>query len=416
TTAVEALRLGHNCICIDINPLTEFITRVKTQKINYTINQLKERKLTQFTDNESSKENDTSLKPIYLDKLLKKMENYSGERFYPHWGNIDHWYPPEFKEFLAKLWGFIYSLKENYSTDFIDLIKLTGLYMARYLSYGARDVPKLFRSKSRIKQVEELRKTVKDRPSLPIEVFKRKLIDNFKQILEYQKELQKKNIIPCYERNLTEEALMVDNVNSRKIICLSGTDMVSYNFIIKEEFIDLIVTSPPYIYAQEYMRSTKLDMYWLNLVDDSQVRQFTKKELGYKKISPKKQVKEELYKLPTFDEIFDLLIKEEKRRYGKNGKYTPQVINFFSDMFKIFEKLSKKLKKSGIFAFFVGNPTVMGHQVLCSEIFYEMFELLGYNILEYGYDEIMSRQLLRKRQNDSPEGMGCEWLIIAQKQ
>jgi hypothetical protein len=203
--------------------------------------------------------------------------------------------------------------------------------------------------------------------------------------------------------------------NTKKIICLGNTDISSFIFPKEEEFIDLIVTSPPYIYAQEYIRSTKMDLYWMNLVDDFQVREVTKKELGNKRNTDLELIKDKLINIDSFNVIAKVLEEIEFEKYGKNGKYTLPTYNYFYDMYLIIEKISHYLKKNGIFGLFIGNPTILGHQVPCNQIFYEIFLDLGLNIIEFGYDEIVSPRLLRGRQNLSPDGMKAEWLIIAKK-
>ncbi|MFX1505768.1 MAG: hypothetical protein ACFFDC_06590, partial [Promethearchaeota archaeon] len=181
------------------------------------------------------------------------------------------------------------------------------------------------------------------------------------------------------------------------------------------EFIDLIITSPPYVYAQEYIRSTKLDLYWLNLVDDIRVRELTKKELGTKKNTDTEHIKSKLKNINSFNSTMDILEKKERKKYGKGSNYILQTYNYFYDMYMIIEKISRYLNQKGIFGLFIGNPTILGYQVPCHKIFYEIFVDLGLTIREFGYDEIVSPRLLRGRQNLSPDGMKAEWLIIGQK-
>lgn len=414
STAIEALHSGHNAICIDINPLTNFLTKVKTQRITFNLTEQATLKLDTFLETKIDKSNNEKRYTIHLNKFIGQMSK-SDEHFYPRWKNIDHWYPMEFKENLAHIWGFIYSVEDQYPEDFMNLVKITALYVSRYLSYGARDVPKLFRSKRRIKQIEELRKKVNTNPNIPYDTFRKTLLKYFNQMMQLTKVLEKKNITPDYEDKITPDNIRCNEINKRKIICLGDTDVLSLEFPINEEFIDLIITSPPYIYAQEYIRSTKLDLYWLNLVDDIRVRELTKKELGTKKGTDIEVIKSKLRNINSFNTTAEILEKREKEKYGKNGKYTLQTYNYFYDMHLIIENVNRYLKQNGLFGLFIGNPTVMGYQVPCHKIFYEIFVNLGLNIKEFGYDEIVSPRLLKGRQNLSPDGMKAEWLIIGQK-
>jgi hypothetical protein len=412
STVVEALHMGHNSICIDINPLTNFLTKVKTQILDFKLTQTNTIPLDLFLKESESKTQ--SFVKIDLHNFIKSMKA-SNEIFYPNWKNINHWYSEEFKHIVANIWGFIYSVENIYPDSFINLAKLTALYIARYLSYGARDIPKLFRSKRRIKEVEKLQERLRKNPSFPYEVFQRKLLDYYKQMLDLTQILVDHNITPEYEYKLTRDNIRSQDERKKKIICLGNTDISTFTSPFEGEFVDLIVTSPPYIYAQEYMRSTKLDLYWLNLINDADVRELTKKELGTKKDTESIIIKEKLKNIDTFITISEILDKREKEKYGKPSKYTLMTYNYFYDMYYIISKLYGYLKQEGIFALFIGNPTVLGNQIPCHEIFSEFFLDLGMKIEEFGYDEILSPRLLKGRQNESPNGMSAEWLIVARK-
>ncbi|MFX1508138.1 MAG: DNA methyltransferase, partial [Promethearchaeota archaeon] len=265
STAIESLHQGHNSISIDINPLTNFLTKVKTQRINFNLSQQIPLKLDPFLENGISNLKKEKRKSIHLNDFIKQMKE-NIEIFHPRWKNIDHWYPEEFKQILTQIWGFIYSIEDDYPEDFMNLVKLSALNISRFLSYAARDVPKLFRSKRRIKQVEELRKKVGSNPDIPYLTYRKTLRKYYDQMMQLTKILNEKNLTPEYDHQITSSNIRCNETNKRKIIFLGGTDVLSYNFPFNEEFIDLIITSPPYVYAQEYIRSTKLDLYWLNLV------------------------------------------------------------------------------------------------------------------------------------------------------
>ncbi|MFX0182773.1 MAG: DNA methyltransferase [Candidatus Hodarchaeota archaeon] len=412
STVVEALHMGHNSICIDLNPLTNFLTKVKTQRLDFMLVNKNSLTLNSFL-----KENKSGIQAsvkVDLQEFIVSMKA-SNETFYPNWENIDHWYPEEFKYIISNMWGFIYSVENVYPESFINLVKLTALYISRYLSYGARDIPKLFRSKRRIEQVKKLRKKVKNDPNLPYEVFQKKLLHNYKQMLNLTRILEKENLTPEYEFELTKDNIRNQDESKKKIICLGNTDISTFTSPIDGEFVDLIVTSPPYIYAQEYMRSTKLDLYWLNLINDTKVRELTKKELGTKKNTDTHTIKEKLKSINSFITITEILDRKEKKKYGKPNKYTVMTYNYFYDMYRIISKIYRYIKQDGIFALFIGNPTVLGNQIPCHAIFSEFFLDLGMRIEEFGYDEILSPRLLKGRQNESPDGMNAEWLIVARK-
>lgn len=412
STAIEALRFGHNSINIDINPLTNFLTIVKTQRINFDLILQNRKKLDSFLTNDISHRTDNI--SINLASFIKNMK-YSDENFHPDWSNIDHWYPIEFKNLIARMWGFIYAIEGDYQCEFINLAKLSALYLSRYLSYGARDIPKLFRSKRRMKQVEILREKFLNNPEIPYDVFQNKLLSYYKQMMKLRILLDKENITPEHEFVLKKDNIHNQEPGKKKVICLGDNDIISYSFPFVDEFIDVIITSPPYIYAQEYIRSTKLDLYWLGLVDDEKVRKIRKRELGMKKGVESDVVKDKLKNIPSFISITEKLDKKEREKYSKKRSYTKLTYNYFFDMYSIIEKLHYYIKEKGIFSLFVGNPTVLGLEVPCHKIFSEFFSDIGFEIIEVGYDSIISPRLLKGRKNLSPEGMKKEWLIVAQK-
>lgn len=47
--------------------------------------------------------------------------------------------------------------------------------------------------------------------------------------------------------------------------------------------MNILITSPPYLQAQEYIRSTKLELFWLGFKEDY-IQSLSKKEIPYRKV------------------------------------------------------------------------------------------------------------------------------------
>jgi DNA modification methylase len=393
TTAVEALRLGHNCIVMDNNPIVEFLSFVKTMPLDFEI------------------------ESIDLDRLLPRIKAWD-QPFVPAWTNIDHWIEPEFKPVIEQLWGYLNANPDGLGTRCLALLKVAALYVTDYFSNGALDIPKLFRSKSRMKQIEALKIKYKAKPDLPFTMLVDKFTKYHGMVKEFNQHVQKKGISVSHLDRAAIDTLDPSTFadHERFVLGIGGIDSIRFKFPqCLRETVDIIVTSPPYVYAQEYIRSSKAHLYWLDAIDDTKATDLVKTEIGHRKDLDLSKILRKIGYLPAFRSAFDTLIEKECDRYGKNGKYTPQIANYFSDMYQIITSMKILLKPGGVFGLFVGNPTVLGIQVNCSDIFREFFEDLGYKVLEYGYDPIVSRQLLKGRKNDSPDGMSCEWLLVAQK-
>jgi hypothetical protein len=204
--------------------------------------------------------------------------------------------------------------------------------------------------------------------------------------------------------------------SERFVLSIGGIDSIRYQFPGQfHESVDIIVTSPPYVYAQEYIRSSKSHLYWLGIIDDARATELTRSEMGHRKSYEVRDILQAIGHVDAFARAFDTLQEREQVKYGKIGKYTPYIANYFHDMYAIIGNMKELLMQDGIFGLFVGNPTVLGMQIECSKIFGEFFEDQGYEVLEYGYDPIVNRQLLKGRKNENPNGMDFEWLIVARK-
>jgi len=416
TTGIESIKSNNNCILMDNNPILDILAKAKTMSIDFTLGMKKKEGLDAFLYNEDQENDDRLL--VNPDKIIQRIKKCE-DLFYPDWDNLDHWVEPEFKDILARIWGFIHNQTDSMSESLKTLLVITALYVTKRYTNGALDVPKLYKSKLRIKQIEELKQKFKKDNELPYKLLKERLQKYYIDFKKFSDLLEEKDINVRYFNKKTLNSFSFEKLkeNERFIISLGDVDSINYQLpTIFKNKIDLLVTSPPYVYAQEYIRSTKLDMYWLNLVNDKKARELAKTEIGHRKSNDIDSILTNLNRFESFKSMMKKLYKVEEEKYRKKGKYTLQVTHYFNDMYLLIKNMKIVLKDKGIFAFFIGNPTVLGEKLPCCQIFMDYFKDLGYKIKEYGYDPIVSRALLRKRKNQSPNGMEYEWLIIAENQ
>jgi methylase of polypeptide subunit release factors len=181
--------------------------------------------------------------------------------------------------------------------------------------------------------------------------------------------------------------------------------------VLPEGSVDCIITSPPYIYAQEYFRSTKIDLYWLNLADDESIRKLTKEEIGQK--SQSFYLDDMLSEIQTYSYDFEI-IKELAQRF-KTKENVSRFAAYFGDMLYFIQLSAKLLSKKGTLAVFVGEPKVFGHHVRVKDILVEMMAQNNFNIQSALFDSIKGRHLSKNRLNVNPSGIPGEWLIIGEK-
>lgn len=420
TTAVEALKLGHNCIVADINPILDVLARAKTTRLTFQLAPSREgqkRKADPDISIPSSAVVTNAGKMIVDPHAIVEEIRHATRPYLPEWKNIDHWVEPEFKDVLARVWGYIHHEGTTLDDDLRSVVVMAALYVTKHYSNGALDVPKLYKSKRRIREIGALKEKFARDPARPYRLLEKKVRDYYQDVRAFSARLSAADLTVRFHDQGTLAALDPRTLGPRErfVLSLGGVDSINYKVPPRfRHAVDLLVTSPPYVYAQEYIRSSKLDMYWLGLVDDARARALAKTEIGHRKPADVAPLLAHLTQFPAFRETLARLHAVERERYGKTGKYTEQIIRYFADMYQIMENAREWLRPGGIFAFFVGNPTTLGVQLPCHALFMDFLDDAGYRIVEYGYDPIVSRALLRKRKNASPDGMEYEWLIVAE--
>ena len=131
TVGVEAYLCKRNAFLIDLNPLLDYMIPLKVR--------IEKERLCEDS----------------LSQMLNGLEE-SSDHFTPAWSNLTYWYPPEMLEVLSRYWGFIKNSERNTYTA---IIESTLLKVSKHFSYAEHRTPKLFRSKSKLKYIEELLQT-----------------------------------------------------------------------------------------------------------------------------------------------------------------------------------------------------------------------------------------------------------------
>lgn len=137
--------------------------------------------------------------------------------------------------------------------------------------------------------------------------------------------------------------------------------------------IDAVITSPPYLNGTNYFRNTKIELWFLGyLKSDSDLSKFRKLAVtaGINDVSQtrKKEVNNK--------QLDDLLKTIEKTAYDKR---IPKMIHdYFADMQTIFYGLKKQLNKNAILAIDLGDSIYGGIHVKTDEILISILKNIGY--------------------------------------
>jgi hypothetical protein len=328
----------------DLNPMLEHLHRVATMK---------------------------PLQEMNVHRIINEMSE-SREKFEPDWNRVHYWFPSGVLPFLYRVWGYYHSL-ETSKTKLLLLIPL--LKATRMLSYndaGRQKLSKSPRAKERVDQL--IRKDWKA-------IFLQTVQDN----------------ILLVNRKLSEYAkLGPKTVDS---VIKGGVDITKQEL---ERPVDVLVTSPPYLQAQEYIRYAKLDLFWLGYSEEK-IRQIASREIPYGKVDPV-QIFSESY-LQWRDRI------SERNLRNLYEKYFWGVLGSLS---RLQEDIRSKL------CLFVGPANIRGQNIPLPEIFREHFEGLGWKHETTLVDTIVARRLFHYGANPatgiSDNRMSREHMVIMTRQ
>jgi DNA modification methylase len=132
--------------------------------------------------------------------------------------------------------------------------------------------------------------------------------------------------------------------------------------------VDLIITSPPYANAIDYMRAHKFSLYWLGL-DYDYLAELRKRYIG---AEVKQSVGEFPYRLAS--QVIKEVSKKDQRKAGI-------LLRYFQDMEMALSEMYRVLKSGKSTVIVVGSSTIRGIDVLTHEVIGEMAKAKGFSLI-----------------------------------
>ncbi len=357
TILLEARLLGRNAIGIDINPLATLISEVKAE-------------------------------PLYIEELrlaislVKEKVKNGNRKAIVEFPNIDYWFCKKAQNELSIIKFSVENLNSRFNKSIHRFFLVCFSSIIRKSSYADPQMAKTYRSKRVIEKVKT------GWVPTPIQYFEEALDKNFKRI------------------KLLSERL---NSNNNYVKVLQG-DARETSVILKQNGIkevDFIITSPPYINAQDYFRSYKLELWWLGLATPEEVRYLNRQAIGTENISGSNY-----NSIPKSKERLLNKILNNIWKINKTKSYI--VYNYFENMKSIFREFYNALKTRSYFCLITGCNTICGIQIPTYKILTHMAEDNGFKLAEIGRDEIKKRTLPPSR-NHNGGIIKEEWITIFQK-
>src|SRR3989338_8946948 len=295
---------------------------------------------------------------IDTEEIINQIMSFN-KPFIPNWSKISYWYPEKVIPIISNCWGFYHN---NSNEKLKQLILTPLLKLTRRYSYNDQQRQKLSRSSMAIKKANKLVEK-QDWQSFFYKTLLNEIYTANKKFKEYG-ELQKTKI----PKGTVKAG--IDAFNESKKLSLNKNNC--WNFLI---------TSPPYLQAQEYIRNSKMDLFWLGY-NENQVRELSRKELPYGKVE-EIEICSPLY-FSYRDKIKEPHLKKMYEQYlhGVLGTLT-QLSNHISDYLFLF----------------VGSASVRSIPIPIDKIFIEHFENSGWTHEKTYSDSIVSRVLFRSEIN-----------------
>ena len=340
TTLVEGLLAGHNVIGIDIDPLSAMIAKVKTTPVD--ISQLE----------------------IICRWIAAEIEKQGREgTFKPACTNINHWFTADAINKLSLIRTLIDEIPERFgysrqNNDISDLLLICFSSIIRRVSNADNESQKTYVSHTKVKEPEET-------------------ISLFLEQLNFLKE------------RIAEFSVRVDPKLSRQIICSSSAEGLKTK--LGERIIDLVVTSPPYIKAMDYIYNQMVELFWIGDLFDmqTQTKQNAKKEyyIGTKHLPKRKYAEYTPFRATLGISKLDEKLQEVYEKDRKNGhKHAYIAFKYFTDMEKHFAELASYLDLNTHYVVVVGDCSVSGVPFETAEFLIDIAERNGFRITnEWGY-------------------------------
>jgi DNA modification methylase len=129
---------------------------------------------------------------------------------------------------------------------------------------------------------------------------------------------------------------------------------------IRSKTVQALITSPPYLQAQEYIRTAKLELYWLGYTEE-EVKAIGRLEIPYR------QTREKISTL-TLEHIRGAIQQQDLQDV---------LDSYFYYTLRSLENAAQTIRSGGKLCIFVGNPKIGGVEVEIWRIIAEYFQERG---------------------------------------
>ena len=367
TVLLESIIAKRNAFGADANPLARLITEVKISKI------------------------DTNKILQYLNDVIETAKTKKNPRI-PSVVNCDFWFPKRVKNQLAKLLGTINKIEDELIRKFMlvafsNCVKKVS-YADQRVSVPVKLNPNRYQNGS--KENNKIIDRIKYLESVNVfDKFHSIVLDNIDRFKEFEK---------------------VDLANSEANIISTDarilTTGINHKSLLKNNSIQLVITSPPYAGAQKYIRASSLNLGWTELAKVEELRELDKKNIGRENYN-KSEIKIVKTGIKSADKLIDKIFEINPIRANI-------ICNYLIEMQEALKETHRVIKKNGYLVLIVGNNKVCNREFNTQEYFTEFLLTLGMELQFKLIDDIKSYGLMTKR-NKTADIISREWILVFKK-
>ncbi len=364
TVLLESCLSNRNSYGADSNPLARLIASVKVRK--YEIATLLD----------------------YYETLTCSIKSHSSERI-AEIIDVDYWFLPTIQRQLAAIYIEIEKINQQHYREFF-FVCFSNLVKKVSLADPRVSVPVRIRSdqyKDGHPLKEKTLEIIRNQKSLNVK-------NKFLEIVAAN--IERVDSFNELQRHHTSSGIIVSN-DARS---LTGTSLKNQN-------VDLVITSPPYAGAQKYIRSSSLNLGWLRMTKGKTMREIDQKSIGREEYR-----KHEFLRIDKTGIVAaDRLIQEIKK---VNPLRAFIAANYLEEMRHAFRESVQVLRPGGYFVLVAANNQVCGRQFKTQEYLAEMLQQEGLKVKFRLVDDIKSYGLMTKR-NKTANIITREWVLLLQK-
>ena len=362
TALVEANLLGMHALGVDINPLSRLLLRAKTELVEHPDD--------------------------FARGCLQAVERARDHPpdYTPEIPKYETWFMPQAREELARIFGYLLNNPDDLSDAVRDFMLVCASASVRKVCNADPQISKPFISRQMRARMEA--GTVEQRA---LRIFERTTRTFLDRKIKYMRILQ--NLSRMWGHQPTSRIL-------------EGSDARTLTNI-GDHCVDTIITSPPYANAQEYFRSIKMELYWLNLVPDGSLAALNHALVGTERLKVAECQTPPTFGIPALDHVLAQIYPVDRKR-------AHIVLRYFQDMHSSIEQCYRVLKPGGYLGLVVGDNVIRKVPVATSSYMQDIAERVGFSTEEVGYDRIVARGLTPKR-NETAGIIDVEWMLIFRK-